>query len=211
MLQIKIDGRWEPNDFIKFFYSVESFYYKLATAGFSTSYGMPYWLYDDHERWAFGRLDSAPFEITLDRINLHILERERYRTPAPTRMTVSKIQYASPGGIDFLGIGKVFETLSDSIGRMKSYYDDAGVRRERDAQAALDTQLKRIEVEKEWENLQALKIKNAEEALRVIDARPELKDALVPLLVRDQDAIAGLISERKIISATVKAGDQEQD
>ncbi|MGK9338020.1 hypothetical protein [Sinorhizobium meliloti] len=211
MLEIKIDGRWEPSDFIAIFQSIESFYYKIAIASHRRDYDLPYWLYDDYERWAFRRFDGVPFEVVLDRINFRMLERARYQTPAHLRIAVAKIQYASPGGIDLLGIGKVFETLSNSIGRMKSYYDDAALREERDAQAALDTQLKKIEVEKEKENLQALKIKNAEDALRILDARPELREALVPLLVRDQDAISGLIAEQKVISARVSDSDQEQD
>lgn len=211
MLEIKIDGRWEPNDFIAIFQAIESFYYKLAVASTREDYDLPYWLYGGHERWAFSRFEEVPFEVVLDRINQHMLERARYQTPAGLRIAVARIQYASPGGIDLLGIGKVFETLANSIGRMKSYYDDAAVRRERDAQAALDTQLKKIEVEKEKENLQALKIKNAEDALRILDAQQELRDALVPLLVRDQDAISGLIAEQKVISARVADSDRGQD
>ncbi|MBY4606374.1 hypothetical protein K6M90_01625 [Rhizobium sp. 9T] len=211
MLEIKIDGRWEPNDFIAIFQAIESFYYKLAVASSRGDYDLPYWLYEDHERRAFSRFDGVPFEVVLDRINLRMLERARYQTPARFRIAVAKIQYASPGGIDLLGIGKVFETLSNSIGRMKSYYDDAALREERDAQAALDTQLKMIEVEKEKENLQALKIKNAEDALRILDARPELQAALVPLLVRDQDAISSLIAEQKVISARVADSDRDLD
>jgi hypothetical protein len=211
MLELRIDGDWEPYDFIEIFRSIESFYYKLATAKFRDRYDLPYWLRDDFEGWSFGRWDGVPFEVVLDRINERMLERARYQTPARFRLTVARIQYASPGGIDLLGIGKVFETVANSIGRVKSYYDDAALRRERDSQAALDTQLKLLEVEKEKENLQALKIKNAEDALRILDARPELRDALVPLLVRDQDALANRIADQKLIGARVANSDRGQD
>jgi hypothetical protein len=94
---------------------------------------------------------------------------------------------------------------------MKIYFDEAHLRSQRDTQASLDTELKRIEVEKERESLQALKIKNAHDALQLLDSHPDMHDALVPLLVRDQDAIASRLAERKLISARGIPGDQEQD
>lgn len=208
MLQISIDGRWEPKDFIEIFSSIESFYYKLAVFKYRSHYD--HWLDEDYERWIFGRFDGVPFEVVLDRVNQRLLERARFRTPAHLRISVARIHYGSPGGIDLLGIGKVFETVANSIGRMKSYYDDAGLRRERYAQAVLETQFKRIELEKEKENLQSLKIKNAEDALRIIDARPEMREALVPLLVRDQDAIANRIADQKLISASAVESDRDK-
>jgi hypothetical protein len=210
MLKLEIGGRWEPHDFVEIFRSVESFYYKLALARFRDRYDLPFWFQDDYQSWTFSRFDGLPFEVALDRINERMLERARYQTPARLRLNVVRIQYASPGGIDLLGVGKVIETVADSIGRMKSYYDDAPLRRERDRQATLETELKHLQIEQERENLQALKIKNAENALRVLETRPELRDALLPLLVRDQDAIATRIADQKLIAAEVTDGDREE-
>jgi hypothetical protein len=197
MLKLGIEGSWEPKDFIETFRSVESFYYKLALHRFSEP---PFW-FEDH--YYLFRSDNVPFEVVLDHINQHFLERARYETPSDQRLTVRRIQYASPGGIDLLGIGKVAEVISDAIGRMKVYYDDKNVRRERDSQAALDTELKRLQIEKERASLQSIKIKNAKDALELLDSHPQAREALVPLLVRDQDALADLIGERKLISAKV--------
>jgi hypothetical protein len=208
MLSLEIDGRWEPQDFIEVLGAVESFYYKLVQDRWHR-FRPPVWFDDDflfYERERFGVLS---FESALDRLNERMVEQARFATPSRARLGVGRIQYASPGGIDLFGIGKVFETLANSVGRMKTYFDEAHLRTQRDVQATLDTELKRIQVEKERESLQALKIKNAQDALQLLDAHPDVHDALVPLLVRDQDAIASRLAERKILSARIIHGDQE--
>jgi hypothetical protein len=210
MLKLKIDGRWEPQDFIDVLQSVESFYYKVAQER-PFHFRPPYWLDERFPFWADERIDDRPFEAVLDQINRRLLERARYETPLPRRLSIAKIQYASPGGIDLLGIGKVFETLASSIGRMKTYFDEANLRKERDKQARLETELKGVEIEKERETLQSLKIKNAHDALQLFDMHPEMRETLVPLLVRDQDLIANRLAERKLISASVTPGDRKKD
>ena len=210
MLRLEIDGRWEPQDFIDILRAVESFYYKLAQRRLHR-FGFPFWLDEDYPIWTRERFGFGSFEAALDHMNERLLERARYETPSYRRLSLARIQYASPGGIDLLGIGRVFETLANSIGRMKTYFDEAHLRSERDTQASLDTELKRIEIEKERESLQALKIRNAQEALQLLDSHPDMRDALVPLLVRDQDAIANRLAERKLISARVVPGDREED
>ncbi len=210
MLSLEIDGKWEPQDFIEVLGAIESFYYKLAQER-RHRLMPPYWLEDDYFLFERERFGGSSFEAALDRLNARMLDRARYETPSYRRLSVSRIQYSSPGGIDLLGIGKIVETLANSIGRMKTYFDEAHLRSERDAQARLDTELKRIEIEKERESLQALKIRNAQDALQLLDSHPDMHEALVPLLVRDQDAIASRLAERKLISARVIPGDQEQD
>jgi hypothetical protein len=154
MLMLEIDGAWEPQDFVEVLRSTESFYYKLAPVGSRRLRGLPYWLDDDYYMWGSARYGGLPFEAALDQINQRLLERARYETPSYERLRVDRIQYASPGGIDLLGIGKVFETIANSVGRIKVYFDEAHLRRERDTQASLDTELKRLQVEKERETLQ---------------------------------------------------------
>ncbi len=210
MLSLEIDGHWEPQDFIEVLGAIESFYYKLAQER-RHRLMPPYWLDDDYLIFERERFGGSSFENSLDRLNARMVDRARYETPSYRRLSVSRIQYASPGGIDLLGVGKIVETLANSIGRMKTYFDEAHLRSERDAQARLDTELKRIEIEKERESLQALKIRNAQDALQLLDSHPDMHEALVPLLVRDQDAIASRLAERKLISARVIPGDLEQD
>jgi hypothetical protein len=204
MLTLKINGRWEPQDFIETLRSIESFYYKVTLHRSRWFLEPPYWFADHYYPF---RSENVPFEILLDQVNQRLLDRARYETPSEQRMAIRRIRYASPGSIDLLGIGKVVEVISDSIGRMKVYYDDKKVRRERDTQAALDTELKRLQIEKERESLQSIKIKNAKDALDLLDAHPQAHEALVPLLVRDQDVLADLIGQRKLISAKATTGD----
>lgn len=209
MLRLEIDGHWEPQDFIEVLAAVESFYYKLARRRYFRFHYPPL-LDDEYLIWSRERFGFGSFETTLDRVNASLLAQARYESPAFMRLSIARIEYASPGGIDFLGAGKIFETITNSIGRLKTYYDEAHLRRERDTQASLDTELKRIEVEKQRENLQALKIKNAQDAIQVLEAHPEMRDTLVPLLVRDQDAIASRLADQKLISAKVVGGDRER-
>jgi hypothetical protein len=210
MLRLKIDGRWEPQDLIELLRAIESFYYKLA---FKRRYRSRSRLSVDdiYWSWASDRFGNASYAAALDYLNEKMLEQARYEMPSGGRIRIAKIMYASPGGIDLLGIGKVFETLANSIGRLKVYNDDARLRSERDAQAGFDTELKRIEVEKERENLQSLKIKNAREALQLLEAHPDMQETLVPLLVRDQDALATKLGEQKLISAKVVHRDHGDD
>lgn len=210
MISLEIDGRWEPQDFIEVLGAIESFYYKLAQERWHR-FRSPFLLDDDYLLFERERLGASSFEAALDRLNARMLQQARYETPSYRRLSVGRIQYASPGGIDLLGIGKVFETLANSIGRMKTYFDEAHLRSERDTQASLDTELKRIEIEKERESLQSLKIRNAQDALQLLASHPDMHEALVPLLVRDQDAIASRLAERKLISARVIPGDQGKD
>jgi hypothetical protein len=121
---------------------------------------------------------------------------------------VRRLSYASPGGIDLLGIGKALEVVSNSIGQMIMYFDERHLRRERDQQATLETEAKRIELEKERENLRALKIKNAQDALNLFREYPDDKEQLIPLLVRDQDALSIRIAERKLIGASILSSDE---
>jgi hypothetical protein len=218
MLSLEIEGAWEPQDFIELLRSIESFYYKLALRDTPWVDRVLDWI-DDEYKWERWRYDRIPFEVTLDQINQRILDQSRYETPFYRRLKVKRIKYASPGGIDLLGIGKVFETICNSVGRIKSYFDEANLRKERDEQARLDTELKRVQLEKERvqlekervqlekerENLQSLKIMNAVDALKLIGAQPRLRGMLLPLLVRDQDPLANLISEGKLIAARTTA------
>lgn len=209
MLRLEIDGSWEPQDFIEVLQSLESMYYKLAYWETRRSWPRPFY-YD--ELYFFDRFNTADlrYETILDIANQRLLERARYEAPQRTRLSVQRITYASPGGIDLLGIGKGLEAISNSIGRMIVYFDERHLRRERDQQATLETEAKRIELEKERENLRALKIKNARDALDLFREHPDDREQLIPLLVRDQDALSSRIAEQKLISARASSGDDPE-
>ncbi len=207
MLQLRIDRSWEPQDFIEVIQSIESMYYKLSSP-FERRF-RPYPFFEDELFLIEGGMSGVmPFGNRLDLANLRLLERARYEARSYERLFVRRIEYASPGGIDFMGIGKVVEVMANSIGRMKVYWDEAHLRRERDAQMSLETSRKRIELDKEQENLRSIQIRNAREALELLEKFPDRHDVLVPLLVRDQEHLSTRIAEGKLISATVSDSDK---
>ena len=199
MLVLHVDNTWEPHDFVQVLTCVESMYYKLHGRGYRSYRRYPFYL-------------DAPFLVDrdfspdrsyvdeLDRINWMLAERARYDASPSDKMVVSRIQYASPGSIDLLGIGKACESISNAISRMVSYYDERHIRRERDAQASLETERKGIEIERDRETLRSLKIQNAKEMLELE------RDLLLPLLVRDQDGLAERIADGRLIGAETKKG-----
>jgi hypothetical protein len=209
MISLKIDGKLEPHDFIEILESIESFYYKLAVEN-QFHRRDPWWLDDHYGGWT-GEQTDRTYGAFLDRINRKMLDRARFEASSYKRLIIARIHYASPGGIDLLGVGKVFDTIATSIGRIRVYFDEAHLRSERNTQASLDTELKRIAIEKERESLQELKIRNAKDALNLLDSYPGREELLLPLLVRDQDAIATKIAERKLISAEIVSSERGQN
>lgn len=200
MLRLEIDGAWEPQDFIEVLQATESMYYKLAHPAYR--YSSRFLFFEEMRLFERQAVYAQSYETLLDTINERLLDRARYESAGYERLRVKRINYASPGGLDLIGIGKVCEVIADSIGRMKVYFDDRHVRRERDEQARIETERKRVELEKEQESLRATKIENAKNALELLDRHPEENEWLLPLLVRDQDALSNRIAERKLITAS---------
>ncbi len=208
MLRIKIGGSWEPKDFIEVLQAVEGIYYKLWLARnptwFERYFGRGDFMPDFFDTTIFERSSRGPISYAdrLDLANQRLTERARYSVQSRERLKVRRITYASPGGIDLLGIGKVCEVVAGSIGSMKRYWDEAHLRRERDAQATIDTEKKRTEAEIAKETLRDLQIKNARAALELEEKYPDRQDVLIPLLVRDQEMLSPHIAEGKLIGAT---------
>lgn len=205
MLILRIDNIWEPHDFVQVLSCVESMYYKLN----DRSYRIP------GRRYAFdfGQPDlfepNFPIEVSyaqsLERINRILAERARFEMSPQDRLLVSRIQYASPGSIDLLGIGKACDSIANAIGRIVSYYDERHIRRERDKQATLETDRKSIETEKDQETLRSLKISNARNMLELErDFPDEAREHLLPLLVRDQDGLSELIADGRLVGVESK-------
>lgn len=202
-LTLSIDGRLEPEDFIEIFEAVESLYYKAI---------------DDRrrlyplDRYYFGRrvLDQS-YPDRLDSVNDWILKESRMTTFGENRLFVSRIEYASPGGIDFAGVGQAIEALDRTIGRLIAFFTERHKRRETDKQASIDTQIKEIEFEKERESLRALQIENARELLALRrDFPDELQEVLLPLAVRDQERLSARIAEGKLIGVERNTDDDEE-
>jgi hypothetical protein len=206
MLKLRIDGFWEPQDFIEVLQAVEGIYYKLWLLRYDRRRDRMFDLFDFDliERAERGDMRYSGW---LDLANQRLTERGRYSVQRHERLKVRGITYASPGGIDLMGIGKVCEVVADSIGSMKRYWDEAHLRRERDAQASIKTRKEHLESEIHRENLRDLQIKNARAALELLERYPDRQDVLIPLLVRDQEALSSRIAEGKLIGATTRDAD----
>ena len=205
MLKLKIGGAWEPEDFIEVLQSVESLYYKAAHyQGIYIS--RPSWIWGE-----FYLLDSTrdmypSFEEALSRMNRRLLDQARYSASPALRLKVARIRYASPGGIDLIGVGKACEAIERIISKIIAYFDERGLRRERDKQAKLDTKIKEIGAEKEHESLRSLQIVYAREILQLRRDFPDAEPILLPLIVRDQEMLTDRITQRKLIGASVSSG-----
>ena len=195
-ISFKIDGVWEPSDFAEVLKAIESLYYKVA-------------LVDDGLR-PFGRrtfrrfptwIDSAD---ELDQLNDVLLAEARMIAPPAIRLRVSRIEYASPGGIDVTGAGQAAEAADRTIGRLIDFFTGRKQRIEKDKQAEIETEIKE-------QNLISCKIDNAEKLLDLIEKHPDQRDLLIALFVKDQDKIADRISQGLITGRGDKAQSEDDE
>ncbi len=205
MLSLYVDNNWEPHDFVEILQSVESMYYKLSARRHHRSlYRYPFFL-DTELLLERDFPYERSYTDTLDRLNRALAERARFDTISSEKLLVRRIQYASPGWIELSGLGKACESIANAIGRMVSYYDDRHLRRERDKQASIETKRKALEVERDGETLRSMKIRNARDMLELErDFPDEASEILLPLLVRDQDALSDRIADGRLIGAETK-------
>lgn len=188
MLRLEIDGKWEPEDFIEVLKGVESLYYKAAfRRRFHRFPSEPdfYWL---DRSYLLGS-----FEDHLNITNDWLLSRARATAHAEYRMTVARISYASPGGIDFAGLGQACNAVKGILDSLIKLYTERNLRREADVQARLDTEIKA-------ETLRAMKIENARKLLEIQREFHDVpEDTFIALVGNDQDRLIPRIAERKLI------------
>ena len=193
MLLLEIDRRWEPEDFIEVLKSIESIYYKTIRTpipSFSS-----YWL-------------PLSFEENLDFTNDWLLAQARIIIDSHSRLRIGRIEYASPGGIDFVGLGEACKAIEGILDRLIKFFTERHLRRERDRQAEIETGLKQVELEKQEESLRTIKLENARSILRLRADYPDVDDYLVlSLITRDQDKLIPRIVERKLIGVRMTEGE----
>ena len=138
MLRLELNGAWEPEDFIEVFRGIESLYYKAAVDGLmSTKSSWPLF----GPRWF-----SSSFFGYLDEANEWFVSQARMTAIPHVRMSVARIDYASPGSIDLLGFARALEVVCDAIGRIVVYYSERDQRRERDRQTRIETEIRQTEL-----------------------------------------------------------------
>ncbi len=195
MLRLKIKGNWEPEDFIEVLQATESLYYKAL--GHRHRQDFSDILFYERE------MPFSSNDYRLNYLNDWMLKETRMTADENERLQVSRIEYASPGGIDLIGIGKALEFVDKIIGRLIDFYTERHIRGERNKQETIKTARMAVELEKEQEELKALQIRNAKELLKLrYQYRGELDEILLLLAVRDQEKLATRISEGKLIGVT---------
>lgn len=204
MLRLEIDGRWEPEDFIEVLKGIESLYYKAALRRRLR--------YEPPSFWFDRPFALARFKDDLDFANDWLLQRARTIAQSDDRLKVSRISYASPGGIDLAGLGEACRSLEGIIDRLIKLITERTLRREADRQAELDTELKRTGLEKEQESLRSLKIENARAILELHrDFHDMPEEMLVALIANDQDRLIPRIAEGKLIGLRSFDGEPPKD
>lgn len=204
MLRLQIDGRWEPEDFIEVLTAIESLYYK-ATLTRSFFYEPPFF-------WFERSSVAMSFDENMDLANNWLLAQARTIARPHKRLGVARIQYASPGGIDLIGLGKACEAIANIIERIVKFFAECELRKQRDRQAQIETSIREVELDKEHESLRRLKIENARAILELRHDYPGMPDEILTALIsNDQDKLIPRIAERKLITAKSVKSDLSDD
>lgn len=186
MLRIAIDGNWEPEDFIEVLQGMESLYYKASIKSFHYFPGLYIWR---------GPERTADFDQFLEQANRWLLAEARLSASLSSRLRVHRIEYGSPGSIDFFGLAGAVKELANAVFRGIEFYDGRHIRAERLEQARLETEIAR-------QNLRSLKLDLSERIIRMRGERDDWTHEYVALAVRDLDKIFPRIAEGKIVGAS---------
>ena len=182
MLKVEINGYWEPEDFISVLRSVESIYYKFPRNPADSQRSPPM------IGWGIRYFVSSHIE-DIDLFNERLLSEARAVTRPSDRLSISRIEYGSPGEIDFRGLGKALESVRGILSDIHDYCRFGDLKRKQEE----------IKTEKMMESLRIQKIETARKWCELNDDFGErLDDRFFDLLVRDMDDIARLSYEGKI-------------
>ena len=182
MLKIQITGYWEPEDFIAILRSVESIYYKFLRNPADTQRVHPLILWPTR---------SSFFSYTeeIDNINDWLLSEARAVTRPSDRISISSIEYSSPGEINFRGLGKALDSVRGILNDIHDYCRFGDLKRR---QEEIKTEMM----------AESLKVKKIETARKWCEFNDDFGDRLdqraIELLSRDMDDIARLTYEGKI-------------
>lgn len=159
-LIIKIDNHWTSSDFALLFDNIHRLYcyndflsqmleknqfHKSSFIGTHDIQKLRNLPHIDESYYNFLSVAKLIFEMPVDYINT-LLSKQLFFFGYYQELQVNKINYASPGSIDFLGIAKIFEMIKDTI---THYSKDGKKNRE------LDLDIKKSQKEElELNNLQ---------------------------------------------------------
>lgn len=188
MLRLHIAEKWEPQDYLAAISAVETMYY--ATLFAHREWPRDFWEYEQRERY------RRSYHLR-DTLGEFLVDEARVLADHSERLTVNEIRHASPGFMDFEGVGKVADALDRSFGRIIDVFTGRRLRREGDEQAKIETEIKR-------ENLNSIKIDNARKLIDLYRDYPEigpvrdLERTLVEQQTKIEDLAArGLITDQR--------------
>ena len=161
MLRLHIAEKWEPQDYLAALSAVESIYY-------ITLFAHRGWTQDAYETGQ-RRIYWRPFPLSLPYAEF-VVDEARSVADYEERLILSEIRHASPGFMDFEGVGKVAEAMDSSFGRIIEVLTGRRMRKELDERAKVETEIQR-------ENLRSIKIDNARKLLDLYREYPEIGHA----------------------------------
>lgn len=190
MLRLHLAEKWEPKDYLSAISAVETIYYvALLNAPPFREISSAYF----DKRSARYR----PRDGSIEGIAVAIVEEARLFSDGHDRLIVHQIKHASPGFMDFEGVGQVATAMDSAFGRIIDVFTNRRMRRERDERSSVETEIAR-------ENLNSIKIENARMLLELGRDYPEIarQRDLLEILVGQQSKIEdlagrGLITDQR--------------
>lgn len=176
-LRLHLAEKWEPQDYLSAISAVETIYYVTLFANPERESGGSG---DPRRRLDRPRWTSSPRAEELILAARELADREE-------RLIVNEIRHASPGFIDFDGLGQIADAMDKAFGRIIALVTERKLRHEWNEQAKVETEVRR-------ENLNTIKIENARRLLELDRDYPDLRraPALERILVEEQSKIENL-------------------
>ena len=182
MLRLHIAEKWEVSDYLEVFSAVESIYYiTLANINrLDDLFPAPQRRFVKHV-YRDGDLGTLAGSIVSD---------AREFADFDERLIVNKIIHASPGFIDFKGLGEVADAMERAFGRIIDVFVNRKMRHELERRASIETDIVK-------ENLNSLKLDNARKLLLLGHDYPEIarEHDLLRILIAEQGRIENLAAK----------------
>ena len=184
MLRIHVSKKWEPQDYLNAISAVEAIYY-------ITVFADRLWFYDEM-LFSIRKRYREPY-LAHEYFVEEFLKEARSVADTKQRLIVNEIRHASPGFIDFDGIGEIAKAMDQSLGRIIDVFSGRKRRKEFDKQEEIRTDIIR-------ENLNAIKIENARKLLELHKDYPEIASRypIERALVDEQNKIENLAARGMI-------------
>lgn len=184
-LRLDLAGRWEPQDYLAAISAIERIYYVTV---FHREFEdlVRSFRYQEKPPQRYPRSSNDPL--------MDFISASRALADDRQRLVVLRVSHASPGFMDFEGLGDVARAVDRALKRIIALFTERKLRREWDEQEAVKTEMMR-------ENLNSLKIDNARKLLELDRDFPgaiRRRHQLELALVEEQGKIEDLASRGMI-------------